>query len=192
MQEKWKLREIWQKGTFMRSCAKIFTRNGRKRRLKAVMQKYSQEIAGKHCFREVVLKYSCPATQRGRIPEKKYYSGWCGNIHFKINIHSWIVFHKTNYLCTGQAIHLPQLNKSFLLYSTLDCWSCAAHIFQLGSWSSSILGMVDNWIKLSWCSTGLFWTYFPCILFSWSSNMSNSVQLQYCTNSEQNVVHYEI
>ena len=54
----------------MRSCAKIFTRNGSKRHLKAVMQKHSQEIAGKHCFREVVLKYSCPATQRGRIPEK--------------------------------------------------------------------------------------------------------------------------
>ena len=76
-----------------------------------------------------------------------------------------IVFHKTNYLCTGQAIHLPQLNKSFLLYSTLDCWSCAAHIFQLGSWSSSILGMVDYWIKFSWCSAGLFWTYTPCIYF---------------------------
>ena len=34
MQEKWKLREIWQKETFMRSCAKIITRNGIKRRLK--------------------------------------------------------------------------------------------------------------------------------------------------------------
>ena len=71
MQEKWKLTEIWQKETFMRSCAKISTRNGSKRHLKAVMQKYSQEIAGKHCFREVVLKYSCPTNPKGQDPQEK-------------------------------------------------------------------------------------------------------------------------
>ena len=51
----------------MRSRAKIFTKNGSKGCLKAAVQKYSQEMAGKHCFREVMQKYSCPATHRGRI-----------------------------------------------------------------------------------------------------------------------------
>ena len=54
----------------MRSLAKLFTRNGRKGRFKAVVQKYSQEMAGKCCFKEVVQKYSCPVTCRGRIPDK--------------------------------------------------------------------------------------------------------------------------
>ena len=75
--------------TFMCSLAKIFTRNGRKGRFKAVMQKYSQKMAGKHCFKEIVQKYSFPATHRGRTPMKKYYLGWCRIIHFKINIHPW-------------------------------------------------------------------------------------------------------
>ena len=74
MLEKCKFTEIWQnfcqKEIFMRSRAKIFTKNGSKGRLKAVVQKYSQEMAGKCCFREVVQKYSCPATYRGRIPVK--------------------------------------------------------------------------------------------------------------------------
>ena len=72
----------------MRRRSKIFTRNGSKRRLKALVQKYSQEMAGKHCFREVMQKYSYPATHRGRIPVKKYYPGWCRNIHCKIDIHA--------------------------------------------------------------------------------------------------------
>ena len=71
----------------MRSRAKIFTRNGSKGQLKAVMQKYFQEMAGKRCFEDVVQKYSCPSTHRDRIPDKEYYPGWCRNIHFKINIH---------------------------------------------------------------------------------------------------------
>ena len=61
--------------TLLRSRAKIFTRNGGKGRFKAVMQKYSQELAGNPLFREVVQKYSCPATHRGRLPVKKYPPG---------------------------------------------------------------------------------------------------------------------
>ena len=175
MQEKWKLTEIWQKGTFMRSCAKIFTRNGSKRRLKAVMQKYSQEITGKHCFREVVLKYSCPATQRGRIPEKKYYSGWCGNIHFKINIHSWIVFHKTNYLCT-EFIYRNWTKVPFFILHLI------AGLVPRTS-SSLAPGLLQSWVWLT-IGSSFLGAQLACfepislVFFSWSSNMSNSVQLQ--------------
>ena len=75
-----------------------------KRHLYAVLQNYSQGTAekgvlmlsyrnilkkwqGNMVLKEVVQKYSCPATHRGRTPMKKYYLGWCKNIHFKINIH---------------------------------------------------------------------------------------------------------
>ena len=71
----------------MHSLAKIFTRNGRKGHFKAVVQKHSKEMTEEHCFKEVMQKYSCPATHRGRTPVKKYYLGWCRNINFKINIH---------------------------------------------------------------------------------------------------------
>ena len=37
--------KIIEKETFMRSLSIIFTKNGRKGRFKAVMQKYSQEMA---------------------------------------------------------------------------------------------------------------------------------------------------
>ena len=73
--------------TFMCSCVKIFKTNGRKGRIKPVVQKYFQEMAGKRCFREVIQKYSCLVTHRGRISMKRYYPGWCRNIYFKINIH---------------------------------------------------------------------------------------------------------
>ena len=66
----------------MRSRAKIFTRNGSKGQLKAVMQKYFQEMAGKRCFEDVVQKYSCPGTHRDRIPDKEYYFK-CRNIILK-------------------------------------------------------------------------------------------------------------
>ena len=82
MQEKIEFTEIWKKETFMRSSAKIFTRNGKRGRFKVVVQKYSQEMAEKLRFRQVVQKYSGPATHRGSTPMKKHYSGWCRNIHF--------------------------------------------------------------------------------------------------------------
>ena len=83
----------------MCSRAKIFTRNGSEGRLKASRAKILSRNGRKASFREVVQKYSCPATHRGRIPVKKYYPGWCRNINFKINIHPWWVSQWVNQYC---------------------------------------------------------------------------------------------
>ena len=56
-----KVYKIIEKETSMRSRAIIFTKNGRKGGLKAVVRKYSQEMAGKRCFREVLQKYYVPS-----------------------------------------------------------------------------------------------------------------------------------
>ena len=60
------------KETFMRSHAKMFRRNGKTWQFKAVVQKYSQDMAEKQSFRKCV---------------QQNYPGWCKNIPFKINIH---------------------------------------------------------------------------------------------------------
>ena len=66
------INRIMMKETFMRSRAKIFRRNGKKWHFKAVVQKYSQDMAEKQSFRKCV---------------QKNYPGWGKNICFKINIH---------------------------------------------------------------------------------------------------------